>query len=140
MIVLNRYYTPFGVWGDLEVEGQTFSTAELPWKGNQKNISAIPEGNYIMQMRESPVVKRTSGFEEGWEIQDVPGRSYIMFHVGNWPKRDSEGCVLVGREKNIVENMVFVSNSQDAFKEFMSLLEGRMEWEIQIKPWRPEYP
>lgn len=140
MIILRRYYTPFGIWGDLEIEGKSFSTAELPWRGNKQNESAIPEGEYVLKLRDSPVVKRTSGVDEGWEITDVPGRSYIMLHVGNWPLRDSAGCPLIGREKKIVDNAVFVSNSQDAFDEFMEIADQKMEWDISIRPFRPEYP
>lgn len=139
MIVLTRYYTKFGTWGDLEVEGENFSTIERPWKGNENNVSCIPEGNYVLQLRSSPVVQRTSGFEEGWEITNVPGRTYIMFHVANWMS-DVNGCVGVGEEKRIVDNRLFVSDSRDSFERFMEILDLRNEWEILIKPFIPQYP
>lgn len=139
MILLKRYYSPFGIHGDLEVEGHTFSTLEKSWKGNEQSVSCIPEGNFTMEMRSSPVVQRTSGFSEGWQVMDVPGRTYIMFHPGSWTK-DTAGCILIGTEKDIVDNKLFLRDSQEAFKRFMELLDSQMQWEIQIRPWRLEYP
>jgi len=139
MIFLTRYYTPYGTWGDLEVEGKKFSTLERPWKGNKQSESCIIEGNFIMQMRESPVVRRVNGVNEGWEVTDVPSRKYIMVHSGN-RVADSNGCLLIGKDKTIYDNELFITHSQDAFDEFMSILDSRQEWEIMIKPWLMEYP
>jgi hypothetical protein len=38
-------------------------------------------------------------------VQDVPNRSYILFHVGNKPSH-TKGCILVGsgRKQDVVEN------------------------------------
>jgi hypothetical protein len=66
-------------------------TLELPDRGNQRNISRIPDGCYIVK-------KRTSRkFGEHFHIQDVPDRSYILIHAGNY-HTDIRGCVLVGKE------------------------------------------
>jgi hypothetical protein len=38
-------------------------------------------------------------------VQDVPARSYILVHIGNFPK-DTKGCILVGqsRQQDCVNN------------------------------------
>lgn len=65
MITLTRYYTPMGATlGTLEIADTprgvwSCVTIELPWKDNQRSVSCIPEGDYKMRLRRSPVVERT---------------------------------------------------------------------------------
>jgi len=139
MILLTRYYTPHGTWGDLEVEGEKFSTIERPWLGNEQSKSCIPSGVYNLELRNSPTVKRINGVNEGWEVKNVQGRKYIMFHSGNWVK-DSDGCILLGKYKDIVDNSLFIGKSQEAFDEFMEIMDSRMQWEINIVSFIPEFP
>ena len=75
----------------------TGSSMERPWKDNKNDESCIPAGLYRLKKRVSPIVDKTSGgeFKEGWEVTDVQGRTFIMFHVGNYV-RNSNGCVLIG--------------------------------------------
>jgi hypothetical protein len=68
----------------------TGKTLELPDKGNQRNISRIPEGEYT-------VVRRYSQkYGSHFHIKDVEGRDHILIHHGNY-KSDIQGCILVGR-------------------------------------------
>ena len=62
---------------------------ELPWRGNAPNISCVPEGIYNAFIRTSP----KNGIVI--ELKDVPDRSFIQFHVGNYT-RNIEGCILPG--------------------------------------------
>ena len=64
-------------------------TLELPWLDNQARISCIPVGHYKTHYHISPTFGRCF-----W-VQDVPGRSEILIHKGNY-NRDTKGCVLVG--------------------------------------------
>lgn len=50
----------------------------------------IPDGEYSLKWSYSPKFK---GFR--YEIGEVPGRSRILIHEGNYIK-DSKGCLLVG--------------------------------------------
>jgi len=68
-----------------------FFTLEPPWKENAKSISCIPNGQYFCH----PQTTQKFGFT--WEVQDVPGRSDILFHIGNYPK-DTTGCILLGED------------------------------------------
>ena len=89
--ILERFaYLPDGTLGKLTIDDQVFWIAERPWRGNKKEISCIPTGTYTCKAYTS---KR---FGETFEITDVEDRTYILFHVGNFPEKDSHGCLLVG--------------------------------------------
>lgn len=62
-------------------------TLELPWLNNEPNASCIPPGQYNVQQFQST--------EHGqvWEIMDVPDRSAILLHEGNFPS-NSRGCII----------------------------------------------
>ena len=53
---------------------------------------AIPEGTYKVTIRWSPKFTRLMP-----HVEDVPGRSSILIHWGNYPK-DTEGCLIVGKD------------------------------------------
>lgn len=77
------------VYNDDGIVIHQFSTLELPWKDNQRNISRIPNGIY-------DVIKRNSKkFGDHFHVLDVPNRSYILLHSGNF-YTDIRGCILVG--------------------------------------------
>lgn len=103
----------------------TGSSMERPWKDNKNDESCIPAGLYRLKKRVSPIVDKTSGgeFKEGWEVTDVQGRTFIMFHVGNYV-RNSNGCVLIGTKIAVHDTEGFmVTSSKSAFKEFMDVIE-----------------
>lgn len=52
----------------------------------------IPAGTYTVKLMPAAANPKHG---ESWEIQNVPGRTDILFHAGV-DERDSEGCVLVG--------------------------------------------
>ena len=134
MKLVREAYTDIGTFGQLTMpSGLVLYTCELPWRENQRSISCIPEGCYMMRKRESAVVQRTSGgeFMEGWEVRNVPDRTFIMVHVGN-TIADAEGCILVGAGRGFVNGKWAVTNSRDAFRKFMAELDGQPEWMIEI--------
>ena len=88
VLVLNRIYFPDGTQGVLEWNGTLICyTIELPWLGNQRRISCIPEGEYFLQLRFSPKFK--------WHflLIDVPGRDLILIHPANDAKLELLGCI-----------------------------------------------
>lgn len=93
-------------------------TLELPWKNNAQNISRIPAGMYDCKR----VFDRTTGggsfIPETFEVMGVPGRSGILFHVGNSTK-DTHGCILTGMTIGGTDQAGWVLNSKDAFGEFL---------------------
>lgn len=64
-------------------------TLELAWKDNRRSISCIPEGWYDVEPRTTP--SRGPHFH----ILNVPMRTWILFHKGNF-YFDIEGCTLPG--------------------------------------------
>ncbi len=64
-------------------------TLELPWKNNARKESCIPPGSYSVVKRHSP------RYKDHFHLTDVPGRSMILIHVGNYYTQ-TEGCILVG--------------------------------------------
>jgi len=92
--VLSREYNNLQTLGRLVLfEGSKIIlqlyTLELPDLGNQQNISCIPEGKYEVHRICSPK------FGKCFHVQDVPGRSEILIHKGNYNK-DTHGCILIG--------------------------------------------
>jgi len=88
VLVLNRTYFPEGTQGVLEWNGTLVCyTIELPWLENQRRISCIPEGKYVLQKRFSPKFK--------WHIhlQNVPGRDFILIHPANDATKELLGCI-----------------------------------------------
>lgn len=59
----------------------------------ENNDYKIPVGNYTGKMHDSPKFGRLM-----LQVDNVPGRSYILFHGGN-TKEDSKGCILIAKNK-----------------------------------------
>lgn len=73
-------------------EGRMFiaNTMELPWLGNEKNISCIPPGTYKVTYTHSPSFNKYT-----YEVQKVPDRDGIRFHSVSFVK-DLLGCIGLG--------------------------------------------
>lgn len=88
LLVLHRAYFPEGTQGVLQINGETICyTIELPWLKNQRRISCIPEGTYVLKKRFSQ--------KFGWHLHliDVPGRQFILIHPANNAKKELLGCI-----------------------------------------------
>ena len=102
----------------LDTGGEVYEckTLELSWKNNQRRISCIPKGSY-------KVVPRTSEkFGKHFHITNVPGRSYILIHAGNYHTQIL-GCVLVGQMHLDINNDgdKDVTNSRNTLKKLLEL-------------------
>lgn len=87
-IELIREYHKEGTNGIVIVDGwNVCDTIELPWRGNAKRISCIPEGKYYLAMYPSS--------KHGIRplIQHVEGRSGILIHPANNALKELEGCI-----------------------------------------------
>jgi len=65
-------------------------TLELPWNDNKKQVSCIPKGKYNVEKRQS------TKYKNHFHVLDVPNRSYILIHQGNY-NWHTKGCILVGK-------------------------------------------
>ncbi len=104
LLIIRDTFTKESTIGRLFINGESFcDTLENPYINNERNISCIPEGQYKVRIR----LPRESATRDYLHllVQDVPNRSYILFHRGNTAK-DTSGCILVGngREHNAVNN------------------------------------
>lgn len=95
-----------------------FWSLELPDKDNKRRISCIPEGVYKARKHISP--------KHGLSLwlQDVPNRSEILIHKGNY-HTDILGCIIIGSDLADInkDGYLDVTNSKKSVKELMSLIE-----------------
>ncbi len=135
MIELLRDYHDDRTFGQMTLEsGTVVYTMERPWLNNQPLVSCIPEGVYRLALRDSSVVNRTTRgkYLRGWEVTDVPNRSFIMLHIANFP-RDVEGCIGVGLKRGSLAGELAILQSGKAFDLLMRELSARSEWYLEIK-------
>jgi len=91
---------------------------ELPWFGNARNVSCIPTGLYQAQYKFSGQRGHV------YEIDDVPGRTAIQIHVGN-TAQDTEGCILAGTMRGVINGKPAVLNSRTAMASLMTFTQHK---------------
>lgn len=139
-LVLKRTETsPQGTFGKL-YDGNTLIcyTGELPkYAGNpdvlnERRTDCIPTGTYVCK------IKQGSKFGIVYRLENVPNRSEILIHKGNYAgskidgyRSDIEGCILLGTEIGILSNQKAVRDSKTAFDKFMKLM-NKEPFEIMI--------
>jgi Family of unknown function (DUF5675) len=119
--------------------GGTYVTGELPWRGNQPNISCIPEGTYTCKWLWSPSHARNL-----YHVMDVPDRDAIEIHSGNYCgdealgwRSDLLGCCLIANgigseELEGGQVQKIVTDSMAALAKFESELNG-VDFTLVIK-------
>lgn len=116
--------TPEGTFGDLQTDtGFRCKTAELQWQDNKPRVSSIPAGSYVVEWATSPK------FGPCYHLKDVPGRSHILIHPGNFAgdtaaglKSDLLGCIALGQKVGLLNGQLAVFSSRstvDLFEEEM---------------------
>jgi len=100
VVIITRMYDDKQTTGLLVAQknGATFlcKSLELKYLNNQKNISAIPVGQYQCVWSYSPKFMKYT-----YEVKNVPSRSGIRIHSGNYAFKfmgsaDILGCILLG--------------------------------------------
>jgi len=94
-----------------------YACLELPWLDNTRRISCIAAGKYKVKKRWSP------RFKNHFHIQNVPGRSYILMHSGNF-NHNTLGCQLPGASHTDINNDGFldVTRSKKTMKALWKIL------------------
>lgn len=115
-----------GVFGSLEGPGLSLATVEPPWRGNQRDVSCIPPGAYEL------VPHVGVKYQNVARLEGVPGRGAVLIHAGNWAgeaekgrRCESEGCILVGRERALIHGQRGVTSSRDSLAAVMAWLDAR---------------
>lgn len=120
-LTLTRFcVADFGTFGKMSVDGATLWTVERPWLDNMPNVSCIPEGTYECGPR--PFFR---GGYDAIEIENVAGRTHILFHTANWP-HEVQGCIApnswIGPGSNACPMRGF--DSRTAFNRLMEWMGG----------------
>ena len=127
-LTVNLTRTSNGVYetlGNLTAQngGATFQckTLELPYKGNQVDISCVPVGKYrVLRTFSWKMMKYT------YELQNVPYRSGIRLHSANYFYQ-LKGCIALGDgfvDLN-KDGQLDVKNSQNTLKSFEGFLQNK---------------
>lgn len=127
--------TKYGTFGVLiHWEEQFALTAEPPWKDNRTYVSCIPAGKYICKLTDSPKFGRT------YLLQDVPDRSHILFHKGNFganvvdnQRSSTKGCILIGEEFGRLDGEPALLSSARGFTEFLQRTSTLSQFIIRIQ-------
>ena len=100
-------------------------TLELGWHDNEVEKSCIPSGTYTVVKHQSPK------FGTCFHVQNVPNRSAILFHAGNF-NTDTHGCILVGEQFAKLNNDTYddVTNSKATMKRLLEVLPDEFECTI----------
>lgn len=113
-----------GTRGILFADSFHCQTIELPWRDNQRSISCIPAGEYKVSIRQSPKYGLV------YHIKEVPSRSYILIHAGNFAgdkykgyRTNVAGCILLGKHQGLLWGQWAVLNSKITVKRFMTHME-----------------
>ena len=93
-------------------------TLERPWIFNERKVSCIPTGTYLVKRHDSPK------FGQCLKVQDVKGRSDILIHSGN-VVNDTLGCILVGLSAGSADdnNTAMIYNSRKAMAVLLALID-----------------
>lgn len=120
LILRRTQKTKWGVFSELLGPGFCLACAEHSYDGEPK----LPDGVYTCVFG-SHVLH--SGPIQTYEITKVPGHSGILFHQGNMPQNDSDGCVLVGLQRQ----GMMVIDSRKALERLLAL-EGEADFQLTV--------
>ena len=124
-----------GVFVARDLPGDPIQIIEPPWRDNRRNRSCIPAGVYEVIPHVSP------RFGRCLLVTDVPGRSHILFHVGNLGgdvekgyRTHTAGCLLPGLRRGRLKVRGRVQeaalSSRTAFRHIMAWASQPFELEI----------
>lgn len=133
-LLLRDDSTDQGTPGVLALGKAAWRTLELPWLDNRRKLSCIPAGTYRCALVDSPRFGRV------YHVRDVPGRSAVLIHSGNWAggipawRTHVQGCVLLGERLGTLDGQLAVLVSRPAVRRLMAALHGQpFDLEVQWK-------
>jgi hypothetical protein len=120
-VLLQRLeHTDHGTFGRISVDRKSWNmySGELPWRDNKPNVSCIPPGIYECSWGYSPRFQRFA-----YRVEDVPGRSGILFHSANYMgdtslgfKSELHGCIALGTMFGAFHGQKVILQSRDAVR------------------------
>lgn len=116
-----------GTFGVLKIDKEMFClTLEQDDEENMVNESSIPAQQYICSRVDSPK------YGDTFEVTNVPGRSHVLFHSGNFIEH-TKGCILLGSGVSSINGKRAVTESGKAFYKFMEEMKGEESFHLTIK-------
>lgn len=106
-------------------------TLEHAYSNNAKWQPKLPNGTYTCKRGAHRLHGMTSDFET-FEVIKVKGHSGILFHKGNYNK-DSEGCILLGKQTFESDSGIMVTSSKITFNKFINMLKGIDSFTLLVK-------
>lgn len=121
LLLIRSPSTDQGTFGAFFCNGvQLCRSIELPWRDNMSNMSCIPTGEYVCSVVRSPRFGRV------YHVQNVPNRSHVLIHSGNYAgntelgyRTHSHGCILPGRHSGKLGSQRAVLSSRFALSSLM---------------------
>jgi len=113
-----------GMLSILDHDHDPIFTLENPLRKTHVD-SRIPCGEYECEPYSG------TKFKDVYILKNVPKRSYILIHWGNFEK-DTEGCILLGLGSGMLEGEPSVSSSKAAFKKFRNIV-GEEKFNLWIR-------
>lgn len=103
------------------------NTLERPYLHNLHNVSAVPAGTYTCTWSFMPDMNTYH-----YELQNVPGRSGIFIHNGNYVS-NSEGCILLGATEADInhDGQADITSSVNTLEKFETLC-GKQDIQLTI--------
>jgi hypothetical protein len=117
--LIRKEFREDGIFSDLQSEDGKFFCFALEHSYGLK--PKLKNGTYTCKRGPHRLASMEKSFIT-FEIEDVPGHTDILFHVGNYEK-DSEGCVLLGAGMGTTsKGGKMLTSSKVAFAQFMEYL------------------
>jgi len=131
--LFRRRTSDHGTEGILTTDGFFSKTLELPWRNNQRSISCIPPGEYIVKIRKSPK------YGSVYWVTGVPNRSWILIHSGNVGgdvrkinpntrkrfRTHINGCILLGKKHGFLWDQRAVLTSKPTVRKFRNAMHDK---------------
>lgn len=134
LILVRQFYRQDGIFGTLfkESGGPICFTGEHAYEDHEGlYVPKVLEGEYTL-LKGSHLLKGMIAPFETYEIQGVPGHTGILFHSGNVPNEDSDGCILTATEVNTQGDSWVLKRSKIAFEKMMFLQKGTIQSGLKI--------
>lgn len=118
-----------GTFGVIYAPGIALFSLELPWRQNKTDYSCIPAGLYEAKQD----ISTLKGNKHVIRLFDVPNRSNVLIHVGNYAgdstlgyKTDVQGCIIPGTGFSFVsfqeKQQRLVTNSRIAMQDLLDIV------------------
>jgi hypothetical protein len=116
LILSRMIFTNQSTIGELCIDGEHECWTLEPTSRQGNGPVCIPAGRYEILMQWSTRFKIDTP-----HIQNVPGRTFIEIHPGNFPK-DTHGCILPG----VTKDTDSVGNSREAYLKLVNKIEQNL--------------